>query len=191
MVPAVPTAHAARQRGGGHAAAHRLVLARSVIALYTRMTPIQFLIRIQQNASQPQRDSLAPKGDSIALARTVGEMEGAYRFARIGLSATGLLSTVLYAAAIWYGLGHIDAYWKRILSDRLPPLLNRFVARSHYCFVPAFMGMLWVYLWCGRPTTMTALCMLLTVGVFILLGYLIHAFVCADISRHLPPERKP
>jgi hypothetical protein len=43
--PAVLTAHEARERGGGHAAAHRSVLARSVIAPYTRVTPIQFPIR--------------------------------------------------------------------------------------------------------------------------------------------------
>ena len=42
---AVLTAHEARERGGGHAAARLSVLARSAITPYTRPTPIEFPIQ--------------------------------------------------------------------------------------------------------------------------------------------------
>ena len=72
--------NAARQRGGGHAAAHRSVLARSVIALYTRVTPIQFPIR-KRGSFRPPLDAVF-SGDQAAgfLSRTFNDPD---RFGKV------------------------------------------------------------------------------------------------------------
>ena len=85
--PAVLTAHAARQRGGGHAAAHRSVLARSVIALYTRATPIQFPIRFNFLSDTPPHAHPIPcdepQGTSRCLRREQSDRSPEARHRRL------------------------------------------------------------------------------------------------------------
>jgi hypothetical protein len=137
------------------------------------------VLQLQANAKQQGLDSLA-------LARATAQMDSAYLKARVGLSIVGGLTTLLYAAALWYGLAHINQYWKR-LKGALPPDENRLVARSHYYLVPVCVGLFWVYLGFGEASGYVVTGMAILLLAFFIVFWIINRILVDGISTHLFP----